>query len=55
VLFWFARYVLPAIVHEGGLVDAFVQSAMLPVPYGAGGFASTWAYRRWRYEMSEVS
>ena len=55
VLSWFASYVLPAIVHEGGLVDAFVQSAMLPVPYGAGGFASTWAYRRWRYEMSEVS
>jgi hypothetical protein len=55
VLSALARYVLPAIVHEGGLVDALVQSAMLPLPYGAGGFASTWAYRRWRYEMAETS
>jgi hypothetical protein len=55
VLSLLARYVLPAIVHEGGLVDALVQSAMLPVPYGAGGFASTWAYRRWRCELAEAS
>ena len=55
VLSWFARYVLPAIAHEGGAVDALIQSAMLPIPYGVGGFASAWAYRRWRYEIAVIS
>ena len=55
VLSWLAKYVLPAIVHEGGVVDAFIQSAMLAVPYAVGGFGSTWAYRRWRYEIAVVS
>ena len=55
VLSWLARYVLPAIAHEGGAVDALIQSAMLPIPYGVGGFASAWAYRRWRYEIAVIS
>ncbi len=46
---WFDRYVLSAFVNEA---DALALSAALLASFVLGGFASAWAYRRWRKEVA---
>jgi hypothetical protein len=52
ILSWSNQYILSAFADKAVMVNELTNSTGLVTSFVVGGFASAWAYRRWRREVA---